>query len=113
MKDPIQQDEDRPKWLREHSAWIRLNRRRVYDVNNPQAPQWMGDSLRSDDPVPFVNLTLIRHRLEPPEKLSAMEEARRLDSAERRHEWVLAATRTVLIVLLLVVWTKLALMLTQ
>lgn len=53
----------------------------------------------------FIDLTTIRERLAPPPRLSAMEEARRLDDQERRREWAWAIGTTALVVAVVMLWT--------
>jgi hypothetical protein len=105
MKDLIQQDEDRYPWMREHSAWTRLNRRRVDAINRgdkviPREVGWCGVEDSEPITVTCVNLTPIRHRLAPPVKLSAMEEARRQDRAVWVKVWLAALAIVAVIVAL-------------
>jgi hypothetical protein len=116
--------------MREHGAWIRINRRAVNAINGPNAPRGIGYRIVDppvyidphgkfvDPPIRhvvrhenkfFVDLTTIRERFEPrlPE-LSAMEEARAQDRAEQWQDWKDAVLWTMALVLALAALVKAA-----
>ncbi len=58
--------------------------------------------------IEFIDLSPVRHRLAPPPKLSAMEEARRMDQAEQWREWRDAVLMTLAIVMAVMVLSRTA-----